>query len=57
MGHFLLGMCSWPLRTSAVFQPISWPIKDPIFVRFWARPEWNDNRLLNIKFGNTSFLP
>ena len=27
------------------------------FVRFWARPEWNDNRLLNIKFGNTSFLP
>ena len=20
---------------------ILWPIRDPIFVRFWARPEWN----------------
>ena len=26
-----------------------WPIIDPIFVRFWARPEWNGSGLLNIK--------
>ena len=49
MSHFLLGMCSWLLRTSVVFQPMLWPIIDPIFVRFWARPEWIGSRLLNIK--------
>ena len=49
MGHFLLDICSWLLRTSAVFQPMLWPIIDPIFVRFWARPEWFWSRLLNIE--------
>ena len=49
MGHFSLGMCSWLLRTSVVFQPMLWSIIDPIFIRFWARPEWIGSRLLNIK--------
>ena len=46
---FLLDICSWLLRTSAVFQPMLWPVIDPIFVRFWARPEWFWSRLLNIE--------
>ena len=34
IGHFLLGMCSWLLGTSAVFLPMLWPIIDPSLSAF-----------------------
>ena len=33
-----------------------WPVMDPIFVRFWARLEWNGSRLLRSKHSNNFFF-
>ena len=56
-GSFFCWVCAAGLSEPLTyFSLCCGPIKDPNFVRFWERPEWNENRLLNIKYGDTSFF-
>ena len=48
-GSFFTGYVQLASQNLCPISTMLWPVIDPVFVRFWARPEWIWSCLLNIK--------